>query len=291
MRTVHRPGRIIGVLAASLMLAACSLVTLGYNSLPLLTFGWLDGYIDFDDTQAPRVREDLARLHQWHRAHELPRYAALLQQMEQLAPGEPTAAQACAVYDSGRRHLLALAERAEPMIVSTALSLQPAQLAHLAQRFQRRDEEWRRDWVERSPGQRQDKRITQSTERLERLYGRLEPAQRQVLREQVARSVFDPQRVLAERQRRQADLLETLRRLQAPALPLQEARQLWRGFMARTQASPDANWQRHAQALTQEQCALFAAVHAAASPAQREAAAARLRSWRQDLAALAPQQP
>lgn len=291
MRTVHRLGRIIGVLAAALALAACSLVTLGYNSLPLLTFGWLDGYIDLDDTQALRVREDLARLHHWHRASELPRYAALLQQMETLAPNELTAAQACTVYETGRRHVLALAEQAEPMIVSTALSLLPAQLDHLARRLQRRDEEWRRDWVERSPAQRQDKRLTQTAERLERLYGRLEPLQREALREQLARSVFDPQRVLAERRRRQADLLETLRRLQAPGLALTEARQLWRGFMARVQHSPDAAWQRHAQALTQEQCALYAAVHAAASPAQREAAAGRLRSWRQDLASLGARLP
>jgi dihydrodipicolinate synthase/N-acetylneuraminate lyase len=82
--------RIIGLLALGGVcagaLTACSAVKLGYGAAPELAFWRLDAYLDFDDAQAAQVRDDLATLHQWHRSNELPRYAALLEQAERLAP-------------------------------------------------------------------------------------------------------------------------------------------------------------------------------------------------------------
>ncbi|NNU44233.1 hypothetical protein [Ramlibacter montanisoli] len=78
---------IILALACSLALSACSAVKLGYNALPSLAYFWLDGYVDFSDEQAPRVRDEIANLHTWHRQQELPRVLELLARMEQLAPG------------------------------------------------------------------------------------------------------------------------------------------------------------------------------------------------------------
>lgn len=291
MRTVHRAGRIIGALTLALALSfglgGCSTLRLGYASLPEVGYWWLDSQLDFTDAQTSRVRDDLARLQQWHRREELPRYAALLQGLERLAPGELGAAQACAVADEARQHLQRLAQQAEPALVATALTLSPAQVEHLAEHQARGNRQWRKDWLQPSPADRVERRVKLTTERLERFYGRLDAPQREVLRQQLARSSFDPQRVLAERERRQADLLQTLRRLQAPELPLDEARSVWRGFITRVQASPDTAWQRHSQQLLQENCALVATVHASTTAAQREAAATRLRGWQRDLAEIA----
>ncbi len=291
MRTVHRVGRIIGALSLALALsfglAGCSTLKLGYAGLPEISYWWLDSQLDFSETQTLRVREDLARLQQWHRREELLRYAALLEAMERLAPGDFTPAQACALAEDGRQRLTALAAQVEPAVVAVALTLTPAQLEHLARHQARANRDWRKEWLQPAPAERLDQRIKLTAERLERVYGRLEPPQREVLRQHLARSVFDPQRAYAERERRQTDLRATLRRLQSPEMPVDEARGLWRGFVGRALASPDAAGQRHAQALLQENCALVAAVHAIASPAQREAAAARLRGWQRDLTELA----
>ena len=54
--------RIIGVLLAAAVLAACSAVKLAYNNLPELSYWWLDGYLDFDGAQTPRVRDELTEL-------------------------------------------------------------------------------------------------------------------------------------------------------------------------------------------------------------------------------------
>jgi hypothetical protein len=61
--------RIIGLCVASLLLASCSLVKLGYGQLPDLTYWWIDSYIDVTDAQTPRLRRELDELAQWHRTH------------------------------------------------------------------------------------------------------------------------------------------------------------------------------------------------------------------------------
>ncbi len=290
MTTAKQLLRIIGLLALGITLSACSAVKLGYNNLDQVAYWWLDGYLDFDNRQAPRVREDIARLHLWHRAHELPRLVDLLRKVEQLAPGEVTAGQACGLFDEARERLQAVAGQAEPAVVTLALSLAPEQLQHLEQRYARNNDEYRRDWLRPSAEQRQDKRFKQILERSEMVYGRLDEPQRAVLRAQLAQSAFEPQRVLAERQRRQQDLLQTLRRVQVPGIGLAEARSLMRGYFDRLQTSPDPAWRAHQEALTQEGCRSFAAVHNATTAVQREAAVHRLRAYQRDLRELSAQQ-
>lgn len=281
--------RIIGVLALAALLGACSAVKLGYNNLDQVGYWWLDGYLDFTDAQAPKVREDIARLHQWHRATELPRLTDMLQRMEQMVAGDATAPQACAFVAEIRERLEAVAERAEPAVVALAMSLEPAQLQHLERKYRKNDAEYRKDWLERSPTDVKDKRFKQVLERSEMIYGRLGDEQQAVVRQQLDQSVFDAGRILAERQRRQQDALQTLRKVTAPGVSIADARVLMRGFLERSQRSPDAAWRAYQDALIQEGCRSFAAAHAATTPAQREAAVRRLRAYQRDLRELAAQ--
>ncbi len=281
--------RIIGALALALALAGCSAIQLGYANAPQLAYWWLDSYFDFNDAQAPRVREALERVHQWHRAEELPRVVALLRQAEPLAAADFTAAQACTFYVAGRARVDALADRLEPALAQFAQALSPEQLQHLARRYERSNEDFRKDWVTPAPAERRERRFKQFVERLERVYGRLEEGQRTVLRQQLDAAPFDGARVLAERQRRQADTLQVLRQLQAPGTAPAEARRQVRALLARTLASPDPAYQRLQAQMAQDTCALVSAVHAATTPGQREAAARRLRAWQRDFTELSAQ--
>ncbi|WP_236589662.1 DUF6279 family lipoprotein [Ramlibacter aurantiacus] len=271
----------------ALALVGCSAIKLGYSNLGELSYWWLDGYFDFDDDQARHVRQELARLHRWHRQDELPHLVRTLARMEQMAAGDVTAEQVCGVFDELRQRLRGLREQAEPALVATARRLTPANLAQLASKHERNNREWRRKWLRLPPHELTQQRAKQFQEHAERLYGSLEPVQRQVLHEHKARSVFDPARALAERQRRQADLRLTLEQLQAPELDAGQARALLAGLLDRAERSPDAVWERHQEQLVREHCAVSARIHNVASPAQRDAAISRLRSWQRDLIELA----
>src|SRR5918993_5873338 len=127
-------GRIIGGLALAAALGACSTVRLAYNNLPEIAYWWLDGYVDFDDVQAPRVREALRELQAWHRREELPRLAGLLQEAEALAAADLRAEQVCQLFDALRPRLLAVGERAEAAAAALGVAFHEAQLFHLPRR-------------------------------------------------------------------------------------------------------------------------------------------------------------
>lgn len=283
MTIVPRTLRIIGALLAAAVLTSCSAIKLGYSAVDDMAYFWLDGYLAFGDEQGPRVREELQRLHAWHRTQELPRVAELLGRMEQLAPQAITPAQVCAFVPELQARLMAIADQAEPAVVRTALTLTPRQLRHLQRKSNENNRKWREEWIEITAGELKAKRFKQAVDRLEMVYGTLDEAQRAALSAGLERSVFDPQRTLVERQRRQADLQQILQRLAGSQTPVPEARTALRGYLERSLRAPDAAYRAYQQAQQDEGCRLIAAVHAAASPAQREQAARRLRAYQRDL--------
>lgn len=282
--------RIISLLALPVALAACSTLKLGYGALPELAFWRLDAHLDFDDTQSARVRDDLAQYQRWHRGTELPRYVALLAQAEQLADGEFTAAQACALVAQGRERMAAAAAQAEPQIASLAMSLTPAQLQHLQKHYDRKDTEWRKDWLDLPPAALLDKRAKQIIERSEMFYGTLDDAQRALVRQSIAQSAWDAQAFYAERQRRQRDALQTLRTVSTtPGITPEQARTAVRGWLQRSMESPDASWIARRTAWLQDACRGAAALHATTTAAQRASAVNRLRAYQRDLRELSAQ--
>jgi hypothetical protein len=289
MTTVLRLGRIIGWLALAAAMAGCSAVKLGYNNLGDVAYWWLDSYIDFSDEQAGRVREELSRLHLWHRTQELPRLAEMLHRMEELAPGDISPTQACQFVEQARERASATAEQGEMAVVTVAAGLTPDQFAHLERKYARNNAEFRRKWIGPSASELADKRLQQFVSRSEAIYGSLDEAQRLALRRELEPSVFNGSRLLAERVRRQQDALQVLRKLAGESVPLDEARGLLRGYLARTREPPDPEQRRLQHALIDEGCRAISVMHNATSADQRQSAVRRLRAYQRDLRELAAQ--
>jgi hypothetical protein len=275
--------RIIGVLLLAASLGACSAIKLAYNNLPELSYWWLDGYLDFDGTQTPKVRDELAQLLDWHRQNELPRIAELLKEAQALAPGEVTPAQACALADRIRERLLAVTERAEPAGTELALSLTDAQLQQLERKYAKNNATYRKDWLDRTPAQVHEKRYDQFLDRTEDFYGRLTTEQRDLLKQQVAQSVFNPQLADAERRKRQQEALVLLRGFSSNKPSPAEARAALHGYIQRIAEPPPGPWRDQQQALLQEGCRNTAVLHNGTSASQREQAVRRLQAYQNDL--------
>jgi hypothetical protein len=279
--------RIIGVLLVAAALGACSAVRLAYNNLPEVSYWWLDGYLDFDGSQTPKVRDELAQLQAWHRQNELPRVASLLQEAQAMAPGDVTAEQACRMADQIRERLLAVAERAETAGTELALSLGEAQLLQLERKYAKINAEYRKKWLDRSAAEVQEKRYEKYLDRLEDFYGRLTPEQRDLVRRQVAQSGFDPRVIDAGRRRGQQQTLEMLRRLNAGRPSAAEARAAIHAWVMRVAAPPPGPGRDQQQALLQEGCRNLAALHNTTSVSQRERAVRRLQAYEDDVRQLA----
>lgn len=285
--TSARLVRIIVLLTLAAALAGCSAVKLGYNTFETVAYWWLDGYVDFTSQQAPLVREDLARLHAWHRREELPKFVRLVQRMEQIAPRDLRPEEACTFVAEFRQRMLAVSDAAEPAVVALATGLQPEQLRHIEHKYEDNNRKYTKDWIELAPADRRDKRYHQFLDRAEMIYGHLGRAQRDALRADMERSSFDPEWILSQRQRRQHDLLQTLAQITQPGIGFAEARAMLRGYLARAVTPPDAQARARQDALIAQGCHNFAVLHNSTTVAQRQRAVRRLQGYERQLRELA----
>ncbi|HJV62021.1 MAG TPA: DUF6279 family lipoprotein [Albitalea sp.] len=278
-----------GLLAALALLAGCSALRLGYNQGPDLAYWWLDRYVDFDEQQEPRAREAIAAWFAWHRRTQLPDYAALLEkaQGEILDPATP--AQMCRWMDELTLRLDRAFEQALPPLAETVRTMSPQQLAHLEEKYAKNNKEYRHDFLQPDAQERRRAQVKRVSDRAELLYGRLNDAQRERIAQLTADSPFDPEGWYVERQRRQQDTLQTLRRLLAEHSGPAETQAALRRLYEQMLRSPRPEYRDYQQRLLQFNCAFAADVHDLATPLQRLHARKRLRGWEDDVRALAAQ--
>ena len=75
--------RWVAMVAAVLVLAACSSLRLGYNNADTLLMYAADSYLDLDSEQDAFARERVRALLAWHRRTQLREYARLLESVQQ----------------------------------------------------------------------------------------------------------------------------------------------------------------------------------------------------------------
>jgi hypothetical protein len=269
------------------LLSGCSLLRLTYPQVPTIAYWWLDAYVDFTAAQTPRVQEQLADWLRWHRGTQLPDYAALLQRARADLLADTTPARVCRWYDDGVARVLTAYEQGLPAIAETALALTPAQMEHIQRKFEKSNADFRDDFLQPVPETRLKKAIQRTLERAETLYGRLDEPQRDLVAHQVAASPFDAERWQAERQARQRDIMQTLRRLQAERASSEQMQAALRVFAEHAQRSPRPAYRAYQQQLKQFSCEFAAQLHNATTPAQRQAAAETIKGWETDLRILA----
>ncbi|WP_294769034.1 DUF6279 family lipoprotein [uncultured Rhodoferax sp.] len=277
---------IIGLLLALLGLGGCSAVRLGYNNAPDLAYWWLDGYFDFDGPQSTRLRNDLHALQDWHRKDELPGLATTLKDLQTAALQEVTPAQVCQLASYLEERLQAVLDRAMPTAVALGPMLGNAQLDHLARALDKRNREWREEWLDGSPAERNARRMKTLVDRAEGFYGRLAEEQRQQLQAQVDQSAFDPALQYREALRRQQDALQTLRGLRAGNTSDIHIQAEVRALVARSLQSAGPTYRQYAERVRSQACAALAAFHNRTSPAQRQRLQTTLAGYETDVRAL-----
>jgi len=277
------------LLAAVLCLSGCSAVRIAYNQAPELAFWWLDGYLDFNDPQSVRMRQGLGDWFRWHRRSELPQYADLLARMRDKAAGPLSTEQACSWFDEINARADAGIEQALPALADVMRTLSEPQLAHLEHKFAESNEDLADRFLQRKPEARRKAQLERAVDRIEMLYGDLGDAQLEQVAKLALETPFDPERWLAERRSRQQDVLQTLRRLSASQASTEQADAALRALIQRMRVSPHDDYRAYQLRLIRFNCGFAAQVHNLTTPAQRAAAARRLKGWEDDARALAAQ--
>jgi len=268
-------------------LSACSTLKVVYNNSDDLIYWWLDGYADLQDSQKAFTHNALTDLQRWHRQQQLPEYVSLLKRMQTMAPHDITPAQVCAVTEDMRDSFIRVLRQIEPASAQLASQLSTEQLRSVRQRFDKTNKTWKEDWLEPNAQDRLSYRMKQASNRLEDFYGRLDKPQREVLQQWLSQSVFDPVQSYAERERRQADILNTLQRTAQTNATASAA--LLRGVVDRSFTSPNERYRAYNRELWNENCEGFAKLHNSTTPAQRQRMVDTLRGYEQDIKTLMTQ--
>ncbi len=281
-----RAAKVCALVIMAAFLTACTATRLAYNQAHNATYWWLDSHVDFNNGQSTPVRSDINAFFQWHRANELPVYAGLLQRWQTLAAQDLTGAQVCAEFDVIRQRIDRAADASVQAMARLALQLDAAQLEHLKSRQAKSNAEFEDDFLQASEEARIEKRFDRALGRGEMLYGSLNAAQKELVRNNIKASPFDPQRTQAERLRRQVDLLQTVN--QAQAAPDTAAERV-RSHIARISQSPTPGYKAYADELVRQGCAQFAQLHNTTTPEQRTNAVRVLKGYEDDLRVLSAQ--
>jgi hypothetical protein len=276
-------------LAALLGLSGCSTIKLVYNQSDDLIYWWLDGYADLQGEQKQFTREALTDLQRWHRQQQLPEYVTLLKRMQAMAPNDITPAQVCAVTEDMKTSFVTLLRFVEPANTKLASQLKPEQLRSIRQRFDKTNKTWKEDWLDPNAEDRLRYRIKQATNRLEDFYGHLDKPQRDVLHKWLSESIFDPKLSYAERERRQADSMQTFQRMAQEGSATAQAQSLLRALTERSFNSPNERFRTYSKALWLENCEGFAKLHNSTTPAQRQHMVEALRGYEADFKTLMAQ--
>jgi Family of unknown function (DUF6279) len=285
-RSLIRTGIIALLVAASALLGACSALRFGYNQADELAYWWLDGYLDFNEGQTPRVREALAQWHAWHRRTQLPDYSALLARVRTEVSSPITPERMCQWWSDVRSRIDVSFERAVPAAAELMLTVTPEQVRHVERRYAKSNDEFRADYLQADPAERRRESIRRAVERAESFYGRLEEAQRERVAKAVVESPFDADLWFSERKLRQQEALHILRRLRSEGASGDQAQAALRAYYDHAMRSPRPAYLRYSQNLTQYNCVWAANLHNAATPAQLAVLVGKLKGWEADLRSL-----
>lgn len=280
--------RIINALVLTFALTGCSAIRLAYNQSPLMIHWWLDDYADFDDEQSKLLRSQLNALQAWHRSQELPHYANLLAQVQQLASGPVSHPQICQVYEQFRPRLQRLSEQAALGLAVTAPLLKPEQLSAITKQIDKTNRKWRKEWLDITRPELIELRLSKTRDQLEGFYGPLSEQQISVLRQLKSASEYDPRLAWTERLQRQDELLQVLRQQSKGKNPDLVVADI-KAHLRRQFIDPNTLYRTQSELRLREGCRSIAAVHNTASSEQRQHLLHKLQDYQSDFRALMAQ--
>lgn len=284
---VARAKIIFALALCAVLLGGCSVLRITYPQVPTLAYWMIDNYVDFTSAQTTRARESIGQVYAWHRSTQLPVYAVLLQRAQTEVVANVTPAQLCRWVDEIQAQAMTSFDHALPAIAEIALTLDAKQFAHMQERFDKTNADFRDDFMQPDPKERLQAAVKRSVERLELFYDTIDDRQREEVVRAVAASPFDPERWLTDRIARQQIVLQTLRRLQRERASPAQAQAALRVLADQVQHSPNPAMREAQERLKRYGCEFAARFHNGTTPKQRKFAAERLKGWEEDLRTLA----
>jgi len=265
-------------------LAGCaSFVRVAYNNGDFALRMVANEYLDLQGRQTDVFKARFARLHEWHRLEELPRYAAALDSAAARIMRGATRDDVAWGVATIRERYRALAAQAVDEAVPVLATLTPDNLDALRKKFATSNRKFAEEHLAGDAAAREAARTDAIVARFEEWLGSVSEAQRRLIADYVRAQPANQALRLADRQARQRALVDLLAQEHDPAA----LREKLRAFFVDYEAQRGAEFARASREWQERVITLVARILEAASPGQREYAAARLTRYADDFRALA----
>ena len=276
----------VATLACVLAIAGCGLVKVGYRNGDTVGLFMIDRYFDLTSEQEAFVKPRLHQLLVWHRKTQLPEYVAFGRELQRLAMQPITLADIDAVGDEARRRATTTIDRALPDMADLALQLTPDNIKVLQKKFADDTDKWRGEYMKGDVERQHKARYERTLDRVEEWYGRLSSEQRDRVREWSDARPMNNDIELAERQRRQQELVALLTKVEHDKPPRDTVVAMMKAYAERFERNPDPARQAVLEANRKATEEMDVQIQNMTTPAQRTKAVARLQEWIDDFISL-----
>jgi len=165
------------LLAACVALVSCSSTRFAYDNADTALRYMASSYLDLDPAQAEEMRLRIVQFHEWHRAHELPAYAALMRSASERAARGITAEDVAWGLASVRARYRGFAAKAAEDAAPVLATLAPDQIAVLERKFAENNRKFEAKFLASDGEKRRRAQADRMLERFRDFAGDLTPDQ------------------------------------------------------------------------------------------------------------------
>lgn len=283
LRRASAGARALALVALAALGGCGSVVRVAYNNGDFALRMVANDYFDLSAEQARLFDARFARLHEWHRREELPRYAAALEDAAGRVARGITAEDVAWAIGTVRARYRALVARAIDEALPLVAGLTPDNLAALERKLESGNRRYAAEYLSADAAANERARADSIAGRFEEWLGRISAEQRRLIAAYVQAQPRHLALRFEDRTARQRELVRTLGARDDPALVRERLRALFLDYESRRAdeyARSSAEWQ-------QRLAGLVVGIAASATRDQRDHAAGRLRRYAADFVALA----
>jgi len=197
----------------SSLLCSCSSVRLAYNQTDFLLKWWIDDYIDLSSDQVELYDQAISSIIKKHRLEELPKALQKLRllrtKLDQPLRIDDGVMVVKDIKSFSRDSIDLLLDES----VNLALMLQPKQISHLENAFNKSNKKYQSDYLKGTPDEQFDKRLEKIIERTESICGDLNKIQKLQIREIAKEYLLDMVSVYQARLDKQQLIIKTLKKI------------------------------------------------------------------------------
>jgi hypothetical protein len=274
----------IGLLLALtlLTLTACG-TQFAYNRLDWFMHRYVSSQVTLDATQSRQLRAHLDEFFQWHRRHELPRYAAFLERVADATEHPLSRDQLEIGRQEVERFMHASISQGAPDAARWLRSLRPEQVSEMFANFAEKGRRSREEACERAPDERRADNARRFVENVERWTGRLRNSQRELIATRLAGIPLED----CGEERFAAEERHTFREIVDEYRSRPDFAQRITIFVMRPENRGDAEYRRNFEANRERVLSLLVDINHSLSPEQRDRSVKRLRALAAELREIA----